>query len=198
MLMHKLQMDKKPLMVAAWFGATTTTLIFSLVFLIVISWEQTILPTSQNFKLFASLPEDSITTTDNVDKEDARAKIIEDFFKGYKSHLSAYSQEFIAAAEKYNLDYRLLPAISMQESSGGKRVIEDSYNPFGYGIYGDLVIRFSSWEEGIERVARELREDYLNEGLITPWEIMTKYTPPSLAKGGAWANGVTLFMAEMR
>lgn len=185
-------------MVAAWFGAVITTLIFSLCFLVILSTEQVYIPTSSNFKLFSSLPDQSKIVTAEVGKEDARAKIVEDFFKGYKSVLADYSQNFISVADQYNLDWRILPAIAMQESNGGKKVIKNSHNPFGYGIYGDLVIRFSSWEEAIERVGKELREDYLNLGLKTPWEIMTKYTPPSLAKGGAWAEGVSTFMAQLR
>ena len=86
----------------------------------------------------------------------------------------------------------------MQESNGGKKVINNSYNPFGYGIYGSLVIRFKSWEEAIERVGKALREDYLDKGFKNPYEIMVKYTPPSLAKEGAWAKGVTTFMEELR
>ncbi len=86
----------------------------------------------------------------------------------------------------------------MQESNGGKKVINNSFNPFGYGIYGTKVIRFNSWEEAIERVGRALREEYLNIGLKTPFQIMSKYTPPSLAKDGAWAKGVITFMEELR
>ena len=86
----------------------------------------------------------------------------------------------------------------MQESNGGKKVINNSHNPFGYGIYGGLVIKFASWDESIERVGRALREDYLNQGLKNPHQIMAKYTPPSLAKNGAWAKGVTTFMEELR
>jgi len=100
--------------------------------------------------------------------------------------------------DKYNLDYRLMPSIAMQESNGGKRVIKNSNNPFGYGIYGSLVLKFNSWEEGIERVGKGLREDYLNEGLTSPYAIMTKYTPSSVAKGNAWAKGVSSFMEELQ
>ena len=130
-------------------------------------------------------------------KKASLPQIIEDFLKSYKSPLSPYSKNFIEVADKYNLNWRLLPAIAMQESGGGKKVIADSYNPFGYGIYGKLVTRFQSWEAAIERVGRGLREDYLNQGLKTPYQIMTKYTPPSLAKGNAWAKGVSSFIAEL-
>lgn len=184
--------------VAAWFATTTTALIFALTFSFFLSNPKLVKPTAQNFKLYAALPKSEASITDEISSADGRTKIIEDFFNTNKSPLSTYSNTFIQVADKYKLDWRLLPAISMQESNGGKRVINNSYNPFGYGIYGALVIKFNSWEAAIERVGRALREDYLDQGLKTPVQIMAKYTPPSLAKEGAWAKGVSSFMEELR
>ena len=184
--------------VAAWFSTAATTLIFSLVFTLYLSNVKLVKPTVQNFQLYAALPKSEAAITDEIGSADGRAKIIEDFFSIHKSPLSAHSNNFIQVADKYKLDYKLLPAISMQESNGGKKVIADSFNPFGYGIYGKMALKFPSWDEAIERVGRALREDYLNQGLKTPQQIMTKYTPPSLTKEGAWAKGVSSFMEELR
>lgn len=185
-------------LVGAWFGASFTCLLFAIVFNFYIHSPKVVQPTSQSFNLFAALPKESSDVSDEIIPTDGRAKIIENFFKKHNSPLAEYSQTFIAVAEKYSLDYKLLPSISMQESNGGKKVIKDSNNPFGYGIYGKLVTRFNSWEEAIERVGRGLREDYLNQGLETPEQIMTKYTPPSLSLGGPWAKGVLSFMEDLR
>lgn len=184
--------------VTAWFAATTTTLIFALFFSFYLSTPKLIHQQAQSFKLYAALPNSETVVSDNIESADARTKIIENFFKNYKAPLSGSSNSFIQVADKYQLDWRLLPAIAMQESNGGKRVINNSFNPFGYGIYGKMVIRFQSWDEAIERVGRALREDYLNQGFKTPVQIMAKYTPPSLAKDGAWAKGVTIFMQELQ
>lgn len=184
--------------VAAWFGATITTLIFSLTFAFYIAYPTVVKPNSQNFKMYTALPKSTTYIFDEIEQIDARAKIIEGFFKDYKAPLSAYGTTFIAVSDKYNLDWRLLPSIAMQESNGGKRVIKNSYNPFGYGIYGSLVTKFNSWEAAIERVGRALREEYLNKGLKTPYQIMAKYTPPSLSKDGAWAKGVSSFIEELQ
>ncbi len=184
--------------VAAWFSTTVTTLIFGLLFTFYISTAKTINLVSQNFKIYASLPENSMQVSENIGKTDARAKIIENFFKGYKAPLAEFASEFVTVADKHQLDYRLLPAIAMQESNGGKKVIGDSKNPFGYGIYGGSVLKFNSYADAIERVGRSLREDYLNKGLSKPEEIMAKYTPPSLALGGPWAKGVSVFIEELR
>ena len=159
---------------------------------------KTVNTVNHNFKLYTALPTSEITALENIERKDARAKIIENFLKGYSSPLSNLASNFVGVADQYHLDYRLLPAIAMQESNGGRKVIRDSNNPFGYGIYGGLVVRFSSWEGAIERVGKALREDYLNQGLNSPGQIMTKYTPPSAAKDGSWAIGVSSFMEELR
>ncbi len=188
--------------VGCWFAAATTALIFALLLSFYLLTPKMVNPNppagGSSFKLYTALPKSEILLTGDITHADARAKIIENFFKNYKSPLSIYSDIFITVADNYQLDWQLLPAIAMQESNGGKKVIKDSYNPFGYGIYGSLVIRFNSWEEAIERVGRALKEDYIGQGLKTPHQIMAKYTPPSLAKDGAWAKGVTSFIEELR
>lgn len=182
----------------AWFGAAFTTLILSILTSFYLSNTKIVQPLSQSFKLYAALPGDGIYVEESIEPVDARSKIIENLFRKFKSPLADKAQVFVSVSDKYRLDYKLLPAIAMQESKGGQKIIKDSYNPFGYGIYGSLVIKFSSWEEAVERVGRSLREDYLDQGLKTPTQIMAKYTPPSLAKGGGWAKGVSHFMQQLQ
>ncbi len=185
-------------LITGWFGATITSLMFASFFTIYLSTTKVVKPVGQSFRVYAALPQTNTQVFDEIEKIDARTKIIEDFLTDYKSPLAKYSNTFVTVADKYNLDYRLLPAIAMQESNGGLKIINNSFNPFGYGIYGNMKLKFDSWDKAIERVGRALREDYLNMGLTTPEKIMAKYTPPSLAKGGAWAKGVNSFMIELR
>jgi len=197
-------MDKKATtLVVAWFGATFISLIFSLFLFIYLSTDKILPPQvvdsqNQNFKLYSALPAGNNQIFQQVDYLDARSILVRNFFKKYNSPLQDLNTQFIEVADKYELDFRLLPAIAMQESLGGKKVIKDSYNPFGYGIYGNLVIKFASWEEAVEKVGKALKQDYLNQGLNTPDKIMAKYTPPSLASGGTWARGVKSFMQELQ
>jgi len=184
--------------VGAWFGTVFITLLFAIFLNIYLNTSKVVTYKNQNFRLYAALPQKNSDISQSIEKKDARAKIIENFFKGYQSPLAQYSDLFVKVADERKLDFRLLPAISMQESNGGKKVIKDSKNPFGYGIYGRLVLRFDSWEQAIERVGQALRQDYLDKGLKTPTQIMAKYTPPSLEKGGTWAKGVSSFMEELR
>lgn len=196
--MDKLKLQTNMWFVAAWFTASATALIFASIFSLYLTRAKVIKPSVQSFKLFAALPQQESSVSDQVTAADGRSKLVADFFKGYKAPLADFGNTFIQVSDKYQLDWRLLPSIAMQESNGGKKIIENSYNPFGYGIYGTLVVKFKSWDEAIERVGKALREDYLNQGLKTPYQIMAKYTPPSLAKGGAWAKGVSSFMEELR
>lgn len=193
-----MQTDVKSTFLAAWFGTAFIALFFSLTLLVYLSFDRIVYPVAHDFKLYAALPKQVSQASDNISSQDARSKIVEDFFNSYKSILVNYSKIFVDVADKYKLDFRLLPAIAMQESNGGKKVIENSHNPFGYGIYENSVIKFASWEQAIEKVAKGLRENYLDKGLKTPTQIMAKYTPPSAATGGSWARGVSSFMAELR
>lgn len=135
--------------------------------------------------------------TYSVNYGDARGLIVEQFLKSYNSPLAPYGRYMVNIADSHNLPWNLIPAIAMQESSGGRVLPEGSYNPFGWAIYGDQVRGFSSWEEGIDTVAKGLRELYFDEGLTTPEAIMPKYCPPSLTKGGPWAKGIRYFMQIM-
>lgn len=125
---------------------------------------------------------------------DARYEILYSYLEKYNSPLLAYTDYLIAASERYNLDFRLLVAIAQQESNLCKKAPEDSHNCWGWGIHSKGTLRFASYPEAIEVVAKGLREEYLDKGYQTPEEIMKKYTPLS---NGSWAAGVHQFLAEM-
>lgn len=184
-----------------WYITTVYTLAFSLILLVIISTpKQVETPIKVKYQPFQALPYGELSKIPQIQyiqSEDGRSLLIEQFYDHYNSPLSEYASVFVTVADKYKLDYRLLPSISMQESNGAKVLPEGSFNPFGYGIYGDNSLGFRSYEEAIERVGRGIREDYIDQGLKTPYQIMTKYTPSSLAKGGPWAIGVELFMDEL-
>lgn len=123
--------------------------------------------------------------------EDIRVANLKYFFRRYESVLYDKSEYIVKMADQYKLDYRLIPAIAMQESGLCKHIYEGSYNCWGWGIYGNKVTRFSSYEEAIETISRGLKKNYIDKGLITPEDIMRKYTPPST---GSWAFGVNFFL----
>jgi hypothetical protein len=124
-----------------------------------------------------------------------RIKSLTIFFEEQRSPLVENADTFVDVADKYHLDYRLLPAIACMESSCGKRLIPESFNPFGWGIYGRNVIYFKSFDEAIEVVGRELSEKYITKGLNTPEKIAPVYTPPNPVN---WKNGVNFFISKIK
>ncbi len=83
--------------------------------------------------------------------EDNRAASIDDYFSKQKMPLAGYGKVFVTVADTCGMDWRLLPAIAIQESTGGKRMIRN--NPFGWG---SAKIGFSSLEEAITVVGNNL------------------------------------------
>ena len=124
-----------------------------------------------------------------------RIKSLANFFEEQKSPLVENADTFVDVADKYHLDYRLLPAIACMESSCGKRLIPESFNPFGWGIYGKNAIYFKSFDEAIEVVGKELAEKYITKGLNTPEKIAPVYTPPNPVN---WKNGVNFFISKIK
>ncbi len=127
----------------------------------------------------------------NVQLSDNRVANLKSFFRKYNSPLFDYAEHIVATSDKYNFDYRLLPAIAMQESNLCRVIPDDSHNCWGWGIYGTTVTKFESYDEAIEVVAKGLKDNYLDHGLVTATAIMEKYTPSSQ---GSWAKGVNTFL----
>jgi hypothetical protein len=131
----------------------------------------------------------------NIEVGDARSANLRYFFRKYNSPLYEESEYIVGISDKYGFDYRLLPAIAMQESGLCKAIPKDSYNCWGYGIYGDQVWKFDSFREAIDEVAQGIKTNYIDHGLITPETIMAKYTPSS---NGSWAHGVNWTLNEIK
>lgn len=148
-----------------------------------------------------------------VETDDARALLVANFLKRYNTGNrninhplvpeDYFGEFFVELADTYGLDFRLLPAIAMQESNLCKvtpkpsinGVVTESYNCLGFGVYGDKVTMFPSFEANFEQAAKTLKKNYIDQGLDTPYKIMRKYTPPS---DGSWAESVNQWMTEMR
>jgi hypothetical protein len=143
---------------------------------------------------FAALPAASGTLKINIVSQDARLVAVKAFFKKYHSDLLPYADNVINSADKYGLDYRLIPAIAMQESNLCKKAPKDSYNCWGFGIYAKQVKTFKNYAEAIDTVTKTLAMQYKANGLETPEQIMTRYTPGS---NGSWARGVNQFMNQL-
>lgn len=129
-------------------------------------------------------------------KGDSRPVIIDNYLARHKSPMSGLGNFFVATADKYGLDFRLMPAIAFQESILGKKIPRDSHNAWGWAIYTgeNSGASFKNWTQAIETVAKGLKYNYIDRGLNTPEAIMTRYAD---SPDGSWAYGVSFAMEEM-
>ncbi|OGI93843.1 hypothetical protein A3A03_01720 [Candidatus Nomurabacteria bacterium RIFCSPLOWO2_01_FULL_40_18] len=111
-----------------------------------------------------------------------KAAAIDAYFEKYEMPLQGTGMTFVLEAEKNELDWRLLPAISVRESTGGKFACKTKgYNSFGWG---SCKIGFKSNEEAIATIAKNLggnnpKTEHHYAGK-TVEEILKKYNPPSI------------------
>lgn len=125
---------------------------------------------------------------------DIRTANLKSFFRKHNSPLFDFADIIVKNADKYEFDYRLLPAIAMQESTLCKAIPLNSHNCWGWGIYGNKVTRFESYKDAIETISKGLKVNYIDQGLVTTTQIMQKYTPSS---NGSWARAVNLVMSYL-
>ena len=109
------------------------------------------------------------------------------FFSKYKCPDPTYANEYIAAADRYGIDYRLLPAISIQESTCGKHEALNNWWGWDSARTG-----FSSVPGGIDFVARQLADSpyYKGKTLI---QILSTYN-----KHPAYAPSVLQLIGEIK
>ena len=141
----------------------------------------------------ASKSSASLQSPFNKVEPDNRTQVLEGFLNQYDSPLAPYASDFIKNADKYNLDWRLVASIAGLESTFGKHIPYESYNGWGWGIYGDNIIRFNSWSEGIETISKGLRERYLRDIEYSDPYIIG----PTYAASPTWAQRVSFFMEKM-
>lgn len=131
----------------------------------------------------------------SIGKSDSRPVIVNNFLSKHNSPMQGLGNVFVSVADKYGIDYRLLPAIAFQESTLGKKIPKNSHNAWGWAIYTGTSsgAKFHDWQYAIETVAKGLKTDYIDRGLATPEAIMTRYTDSD----GSWAFGVNFAINEM-
>lgn len=116
---------------------------------------------------------------------------LKNFLEKRKSPLVDHIDTFIKVSEEYDIDYRLLPAISCVESGCGKVLIPGSHNAWGWG---GGYIKFNDYEEAITKIAAGMDKGYFKKGRITPQQIGPIYAPPSKT----WAGKVEYFMEQIQ
>ena len=109
--------------------------------------------------------------------------------------LSGTSAHFINAGKKYDLDPNLLSAIAIHETGNGTSRAANEKNNIA-GMMGKNGLRsYDSVEESIFDMARNLRQNYLNQGKTTIAAIGAKYAPVGAGNdptglNNHWVTGV--------
>lgn len=96
-------------------------------------------------------PEPPDTIQASASMPDSRAESIDGYFAARSMPLAGYGKKFAEEAYRNGIDWRLLPAIAVRESSGGKQAC--GHNPFGWN---SCRTDFASTEEAIGYVAWNL------------------------------------------
>jgi hypothetical protein len=94
-----------------------------------------------------------------VDEADPRLSQLKKYFAERDCPLKDSAKDFLVAADQNSLDWRLLPSISMVESSGGKDYKNN--NVFGWDSCKE---RFPSVRAGIHFVAAQLGQSSRYKG----------------------------------
>jgi hypothetical protein len=150
----------------------------------------------------AYIPEDRVVeeTTDDIEEAVIEDKVnpeltidpekieqVRIYLSERNAPLAECADVLVASAYEYGIDYRLVAAISVIESEGGKNCFR-SYNAWGWGK-----MNFESWEDGITTVTKGLSK-YYAEGLTTPALIAPSYCPPNAT---VWATNVQYVMDQI-
>ena len=165
-------------------------LILGILFIFLILFSAT--PVKSEIIAGASAPLTHQSFIDTKDTEQLQEKkfqiVIESVLKRYNSPLSGESEAFVKACIKYQIDCYLLPSIAGLESTFGKFIWPNSYNPFGWAR-GYMM--FDNWEDGIETVAKGLKNGYVKKGAVTVDEI-----GPIYSESPTWAIRVNFFINQ--
>ena len=165
----------------------------SLVFLPVVTVSLTLggahsLETSQNVlvKKVNSETTGTLALNQAIDPEVARqkaeAEAIDAYFSDHDMPLAGTGLKMVQEADANGIDWRLLPAIAVRESTGGKFDCKKAENnPFGWG---SCKISFKSLDKAIETVAMNLGGNNPNTASYydnkTTKQILNSYNPPSI------------------
>ena len=114
--------------------------------------------------------------------------IIENVLNKYNSPMANESKSFVKACIKYQIDCYLLPSIAGLESTFGKFIWQNSFNPFGWDR-GYMM--FKTWDEGINTVAKGLKNGYIKKGALTVEDI-----GPIYSESPTWAVRVNFFIKQ--
>jgi hypothetical protein len=115
---------------------------------------------------------------------DTRALRIDEYFASRELPLAGHGDAFVKAADENGLDWRLVAAIAMRETTGGKFMCKNPKapnNPFGWG---SCKFGFESLDVAISKVTQHLAGNHPNTDHYYDGKdvkaILQTYNPPSI------------------
>jgi len=125
---------------------------------------------------------------------DRRAETLEKYLRSKSSPMAGSARHMVSEADRLGLDWKLVAAISGNESYFGKLIPYNSYNAWGWAVYTgqSYGANFDSWNHGVTTVSEGLKENYINDGLTSIEQIGRRY-----AADQSWAVKVRHFYAEI-
>lgn len=127
---------------------------------------------------------------------EVKAAAIDKYFADRSLPLEGYGRKMVLEAEKNDIDWRLIPAIAMRESTGGKFACKKATSKYNAWGWNSCKSGFKSWDEAIEKMAQHLggnheATDQYYAGKNTV-QILRTYNPPSVVP--EYANQVVKIM----
>jgi hypothetical protein len=111
-------------------------------------------------------------------KKDPRFAILRSFFSKSDCPAEHYAEAFLDAADRYDLDWRLLPSLSYVESTGGKAAKNN--NLFGWGSAQFSTPTASIHAVGYRLANSSLYKDKTLDGVLSTYNRNADY--PQLVK----------------
>ena len=198
-------MKRKLLLVAAWFPLTFVLLLINLSLLVRYAVAapagdklSAVAPQDTAFQLAA--PGTSQVLSASIVAADARVYLVETFLTDHNSPMAPYANLIVSEADRFGLDFTLVPAIAMCESNAGKRMpLKKEYNFAGIAVYTgrNQGKAFDSWEHAIRWVNQYIFDRYYAKGITELIEIEKKWAPPAVESGHSWSNCVESFQNDI-
>lgn len=157
--------------------------------------------TKNLFLDFFKIPKKNVDNSPKVAKPSVKMDVTKTLYKGSSEFLDMFlgdgklkgqGKTFLKAQEKYGVNAIFLIAIAQLESATGKSDLARKNNNFGGMRSGKRWLKFKTPEEGIDKLAENLKRRYIDDGLVTIDKIHKRY-----AEDKNWANIVVSKMDNM-
>ncbi|MEK3717905.1 glucosaminidase domain-containing protein [Paenibacillus sp. FSL R7-0333] len=108
---------------------------------------------------------------------------------------------FASVGAKYGIDPALLAAIAVHETGNGTSNAVRNKNNVGGMMGKNGLMTFDSIEQGIDKMASNLKRNYFDKGLTTIEQIQRKYAPNGAANdptnlNSYWVSGVSKYYKQ--